>query len=64
MTIRDLSKEICHSYYYDNETGLENESICYPSLIGILTELVDRIENLERRLDNQEEYQQEQNDYL
>ena len=54
MTNRNISKEINHSRY--------TETICYPSLICILTELIDRVEQLERRLDKEEEYQQEQND--
>ena len=48
MSKRNISKEIFHSYYYDPETGLENEGICYPSLICILTELIDRVEQLEK----------------
>ena len=62
MTSRDLSKEINHSYYRDYENGNATETICFPSLICILEELIDRIEQLERRLDKEEEYQQEQND--
>ena len=62
MTNRNISKEICYSYYRDMEDGNNTETICYPSLICILTELIDRIEQLERRLDKEEEYQQEQND--
>jgi hypothetical protein len=54
MSKRNISKEIFHSYYYDPETGLENEGICYPSLICILTELCDRIEQLEERLNELE----------
>ena len=48
MTSRDLSKEINHSHYYDMENGNDTETICYPSLICILTELIDRVEQLEK----------------
>jgi len=62
MTDRNFEKELSHSVYYDMEDGNDTETICYPSLICIITELCDRIEQLEQRLDKQEEYQQEQND--
>ena len=62
MTERNFKKELSHSVYYDMEDGNDTETICYPSLICIITELCDRIEQLEQRLDKQEEYQQEQND--
>jgi hypothetical protein len=48
MTKRNISKEIYHSYYPDMEDGNDTETICYPSLICILTELIDRIEQLEK----------------
>jgi len=54
MTNRNISKEIFHSYYRDMEDGNDTETICYPSLICILEELIDRIEQLERRLDKNE----------
>lgn len=54
MTNRNISKEISHYHYYDMENGNDTETICYPSLICILTELVNRIEKLEQRLDVQE----------
>jgi hypothetical protein len=44
------------------EEGDDTETIYYPSLISIITELCDRIEKLEKRLDQQENYQQEQNE--
>ena len=62
MTERNFKKELSHSVYYDMNDGNDTETICYPSLISIITELCDRIEKLEQRLDKQEEYQQEQND--
>jgi len=37
MSKRNISKEIFHY-----------EGICYPSLICILTELIDRVEQLEK----------------
>ena len=48
MTNRNISKEINHSHYYDMENGNDTETICYPSLICILTELIDRVEQLEK----------------
>ena len=61
-TDRNLSKELCYSKYIDMDEGNDIEYICYQSLFGLFTELVDRIEKLEKRLDQQENYQQEQND--
>jgi hypothetical protein len=54
MSKRNISKEINYSYYPDYENGTDTETICYPSLICILEELIDRIEQLERRLDKNE----------
>ena len=48
MTERNLTQELLHSTYYDMENGYDSETIDYPSLIGLLTELVDRIEQLEK----------------
>ena len=62
MTNRNIKKELNYSYYPDYENGTDIETICHPSLICILTELIDRVEQLERRLDKEEEYQQEQNE--
>lgn len=62
MTIRDISKELYFSRDIDMENGNGIETICYYSLFGLLEELVDRIEQLEARLDKEEEYRQEQND--
>jgi hypothetical protein len=47
-TERNISKELNHSHYYDMENGNDTETICYPSLICILTELIDRVEQLEK----------------
>ena len=48
MTERNFKKEIFHSVYYDMENGNDTETIDYDSLICIITELVDRIEQLEK----------------
>ena len=59
---RNFTEELLYTYYEDRERGEDIETIDYRSLIHIITELCDRIEKLEQRLDKQEEYQQEQND--
>ena len=48
MTERNFYKELSHSIYYDMENGNDTETICYPSLICIIAELCDRIEQLEK----------------
>ena len=48
MSTRNIEKEIFYSWYEDKETGLDTETIDYPSLIGILTELIERVEQLEK----------------
>ena len=50
MTERNFKKELSHSVYYDMEDGNDTETICYPSLICIITELCDRIEKLEAQV--------------
>lgn len=62
ITDRNLTQELLYSYYEDRENGNDEETINYRSLIHLLTELMNRIEKLEKRLDKQDEYQQEQND--
>ena len=62
MTERNLKKELQYFTYTDMEGGNDTENIHYPALILILQDLVERMEQLEQRLDKQEEYQQEQND--
>ena len=62
MTERNFTRELCYSNYVDMENGNDTETIDYRELILIITELCDRMEKLEQRLDKQEEYQQEQND--
>jgi len=62
MTKRNFEKELYYHTYMDMENGNDIETICYPSLICIITELCDRIEELERKLEKQEEYAAEQNE--
>ena len=62
MTERNFTEELLYTNYVDMENGNDTETIDYRELILIITELCDRIEQLEQRLDKQEEYQQEQND--
>jgi hypothetical protein len=62
MTERNFTKELLYSYYADMEGGDDVESIDYRSLIHIITELHRRIEKLERKLEQQEEYAMEQNE--
>ena len=50
MTERNFKKELSHSVYYDMEDGNDTETICYPSLICIITELCERIEQLEAQV--------------
>jgi hypothetical protein len=51
MTERNFKTELYYSYYEDMEDGRTTETIDYDALIGLLTELHDRIEQLEK--DNQ-----------
>jgi hypothetical protein len=62
MTERNFEKELYYHTYIDMEDGNDTETICYPSLICIITELCDRIEALERELEYQKEYAMEQNE--
>ena len=48
MTERNFKKELSHSVYYDMEDGNNTETIDYDCLIGLLTELCGRIEQLEK----------------
>ena len=50
MTERNLTKELQHWVYNDPEFGDDIEHISYPALIELLTELCDRIEKLEQKL--------------
>lgn len=49
MTDRNFKKELLYSRYTDMEDGNNTETICYQSLICIITELCDRIEQLEKQ---------------
>ncbi len=62
MTERNFTKELLYMYCPDYENGDDIESIDYRSLIHIITELHNRIEKLERKLEKQEEYAAEQNE--
>jgi hypothetical protein len=62
MTSRDLTKELQYFVYNDPEYGEDIENIHYPALIGLLGELIDRVEALERELEYQKEYAMEQNE--
>ena len=48
MTERNLTYELLYTNYIDMENGDDVESIDYRSLIDILTELMNRIEQLEK----------------
>jgi hypothetical protein len=48
MTERNLTYELLYTNYIDMENGDDIESIDYRSLIHILTELMNRIEKLEK----------------
>jgi hypothetical protein len=48
MTERNLTQELLYTNYIDMENGDDVESIDYRSLIHILTELMNRIEQLEK----------------
>jgi hypothetical protein len=51
MTERNFEKELLYSRYADTEDGNDTETIYYPSLISIITELCDRIEELENQVE-------------
>ena len=48
MTSRNLQKELSYWVYNDPEYGDDITNLDYPSLIRLLTELCDRIEQLEK----------------
>jgi hypothetical protein len=62
MTSRDLTKELSYWVYNDPEYGDDITNLDYPALIGLLTELMSRVETLERELEYQKEYAMEQNE--
>jgi hypothetical protein len=45
---RNLEKELQYFTYTDMEGGNDTENIHYPALIGLLEELLDRVEKLEK----------------
>lgn len=47
-TDRNLTQELLYSNYTDMENGEDEETIDYRSLIHLLTELMNRIEKLEK----------------
>ena len=48
MTKRNLTEELLYINYEDRENGDDVESIDYRSLIHIITELMSRVEQLEK----------------
>jgi hypothetical protein len=46
---RNLKQELCYSNYIDMEDGNNIESIDYDCLIGLLKEILTRIEKLEEQ---------------
>jgi hypothetical protein len=59
---RNLEKELSYWVYNDPEYGDDITNLDYPALIGLLTELMSRVETLERELEYQKEYAMEQNE--
>jgi len=51
MTERNLKKELNYWVYNDPEYGEDIEHISHPSLICILTEIIDRLETIEKDID-------------
>ena len=51
MTDRNFKKELNYYVYNDPEYSEDIETIDYDCLIGIITELCDRIEKLEDKVD-------------
>ena len=59
---RNLEKELSYWVHNDPEYGDDITNLDYPALIGLLTELMSRVETLERELEYQKEYAMEQNE--
>lgn len=59
---RNLEKELSYWVYNDPEYGDDITNLDYPALIGLLGELMSRVETLERELEYQKEYAMEQNE--
>ena len=60
MTDRNLEKELNYYIYNDPEYGEDLENISYPALIGLLQELLERVEQLEKDNDLLKSYAWEQ----
>lgn len=63
MTARNISKELLHCKYIDMENGNDIDKIDYQCLFGLLEELIDRIEVLERENEQIKSYVQEQSKF-
>jgi hypothetical protein len=50
MTERNLKQELCHFTYEDMENSENIETINYECLIGLLEELIDRVDGLESQV--------------
>jgi hypothetical protein len=59
---RNLEKELSYWVYNDPEYGDDITNLDYPALIGLLTELMSRVETLEKELEYQKDYAMEQNE--
>ena len=55
MTSRNLKQELQYYVYNDPEYGEDIINLDYPSLINLLGELLDRVENLEAQVSKKEE---------
>ena len=60
MTNRNFKKELNHYVYNDPEYGEDIEHIDYDALIGVLQELIERVEQLEKDNDLLKSYAWEQ----
>ena len=60
MTERNFKKELSYWVYNDPEFGDDIEHLDYRALIGVITELVDRIEQLEQDVNLLKSYAWEQ----
>jgi len=48
MTDKEMANQICYWKYFDMEDGNDTESIDYCCLINVLSDMVNRIEQLEK----------------
>jgi hypothetical protein len=49
MSDRNVTRELCYSRYIDMEEGNDTETINYECLIGLLKEILTRLEKLEEQ---------------